>query len=363
MQLLRNLSLAALILSGLSCKDDVTAIKDPQENQVGKVALSLTSAPEGISKVVARLLRRGYDAQILELTISNTGPSATGTFRNVSIGQWHLKVDALDDSNVVRFTGETDVDVFPGETSNVELLLLPANGNIDIHVTWGRMCAAVPFGVVSWWPGDGSPIDIMGGNNGDFLNGTSYAAGLVGEAFSFDGVDDRMNVGDPDNLKITGSLTIEAWVKIASFPDSNSGGVILFRGDDRSGLDPYAVGTTPDGKILFHIESLTSGTNLYAPVPAGRFVHVAATLDSSVGAMRIYIDGRLAAEAITNVRPFRDLDPESNGGVGIGNHAGFAQHYPFHGLIDELAIYNRELSAREIYSVYAAGSAGKCRGR
>jgi len=33
----------------------------------------------------------------------------------------------------------------------------------------------------------------------------------------------------------------------------------------------------------------------------------------------------------------------------------------FHGMIDEVSIYNRALSASEIQSVYYAGSSGKCK--
>ena len=36
----------------------------------------------------------------------------------------------------------------------------------------------------------GAPIDIQGSNNGTPLNGATFASGKVGQAFSFDGVND-----------------------------------------------------------------------------------------------------------------------------------------------------------------------------
>lgn len=55
-------------------------------------------------------------------------------------------------------------------------------------------CAVMPPGVISWWSGNGSANDIIGANNGTLVNGTSFAPGKVGQAFSLDGVDDHVFV-------------------------------------------------------------------------------------------------------------------------------------------------------------------------
>ena len=51
-------------------------------------------------------------------------------------------------------------------------------------------------GLVGWWPGDGNAHDIIGDNDGEMLFDSSYATGLVGEAFSFDGVEDMVLIDD-----------------------------------------------------------------------------------------------------------------------------------------------------------------------
>ena len=51
-------------------------------------------------------------------------------------------------------------------------------------------------GLVSWWPGDGHADDVAGGNHGTLLNGATFAPGVVGQAFSFDGVDGYVEIGD-----------------------------------------------------------------------------------------------------------------------------------------------------------------------
>ena len=60
---------------------------------------------------------------------------------------------------------------------------------------------AAPSGLVSWWTGNNTAADAIGGNTATLYNGTTFAAGEVGKAFSFDGVNDRGFLGDPDSLE------------------------------------------------------------------------------------------------------------------------------------------------------------------
>jgi hypothetical protein len=128
--------------------------------------------------------------------------------------------------------------------------------------------------------------------------------------------------------------------------------MILFRGDDRSGFDPYHLQIDSSRRLRFAVEDGTAGgVDLGAPIGAGRFVHVAATLDTDSGRLRLYGNGEVVAETTTSVRPMRELDPGANPGVGIGNHGGrpgSPHRYPFHGVINELLLYDRALSAAEI---------------
>ena len=90
-------------------------------------------------------------------------------------------------------------------------------------------------------------------NNATLMSGTTYATGKVGQAFSLDGVNDRVQMADSESLKLTNSLTIEGWVKADSIPAQQ--GEILFRGDDRGGLDPYSLSCSPMEACDFEIVS------------------------------------------------------------------------------------------------------------
>ncbi len=70
--------------------------------------------------------------------ISDT--TADITFSDIAAGGWHLKVDASDEENIVVYTGETDVNILAGRTTDVFLTLEPTGagyGNIYIYVNWG----------------------------------------------------------------------------------------------------------------------------------------------------------------------------------------------------------------------------------
>lgn len=211
-------------------------------------------------------------------------------------------------------------------------------------------------GLISHWTGDNTALDSVGTNHGTLISGATYAAGQIGQAFSFDGVDDRLGIADSASLKLTASLSIEAWVKADSVLAQH--GMIFFRGDDRGGLDPYWLSVEPNGTVQFVVENGTTGAGVTAAMPLGEFVHLAGTLDDATGAMRLYLNGVLMSQRTTTVRPFSELDAASNPGIGIGNHGGYPatpHNFPFDGLIDDLKVYNRAISGEEVLEDFYAG--------
>jgi len=69
----------------------------------------------------------------------------------------------------------------------------------------------------------------------------------------FDGSSQRVFVADSASLQLTHSLTIEAFIMARPLLGSEIGGNILFRGDDRIGLDPYRLTLQFTGDLLFQV--------------------------------------------------------------------------------------------------------------
>ncbi|MES2460959.1 MAG: LamG domain-containing protein [Armatimonadota bacterium] len=214
-----------------------------------------------------------------------------------------------------------------------------------------------PRGLVAAWRGDGSALDRAGQSSGTAYGGVTYGPAMVGRGFYLNGSGAGIAVPDTEALRLSGSLTISAWIYIESFPTlSQKMAMIVFRGDDREGRDPFHLEIDALKRVRFQVEaSQTDGADVSAPIGAGRFVLVTATLDHTTGRMRLYQNGRVVAETKTKVTPLKDLDPGQNPGIGIGNHGGWPRsgiHYPFHGMINEVLIYNRALSAMEVSALY-----------
>ena len=107
-------------------------------------------------------------------------------------------------------------------------------------------CVTPPAGLVGWWRGEGNGNDSAGTNNAYALPNVSFTNGIVGQAFAFDpenlpyGTYSGVRIADQPAYALTNSLTIEGWIR-----PRGDGYVIFYRGDNRPGLDPYAMGMGP----------------------------------------------------------------------------------------------------------------------
>ena len=218
-------------------------------------------------------------------------------------------------------------------------------------------------GLIGLWPGEGNAVDSVGGNNGVMQN-VSFTDGVAGQAFTFApdnftyGTYTGVQIPDKPAYALTQSLTIEGWIR----PRGN-GYVIFFRGDHRPGLDPYCLSLDGHLNLTFTVCAEDGNTaTVHTPVGLGAWIHVASVLDDSTGTMSLYTNGVLAAQTVTTVRPFGALLADESPGVGIGNVNDGGNNFPFIGEIDEMALYDRALSADEvnaIYAEYAANAGGR----
>ncbi|HUR45824.1 MAG TPA: LamG-like jellyroll fold domain-containing protein, partial [Candidatus Saccharimonadales bacterium] len=220
-----------------------------------------------------------------------------------------------------------------------------------------KSSGAAPLpGMVAWWPGENSADDVIGNHNGTTPYGIAYAPGKSGQAFDFNGSNSRVFVPDSPDFVPTNGFTIEGWFNARQATDA----VIAMRGDDRGGMDSWIIKMLNSGDLAFQIyDDQNNYTLIYTPVQTGQWRHFAATFDSASGNMKLYTNGVVAVQNSTPMRPIGAYPPSWNPGIGIGNQSGTINHASFDGLIDDLALYSRALSAAEIQSIYNSGSAGK----
>ncbi|TAK97863.1 MAG: hypothetical protein EPO07_12585 [Verrucomicrobia bacterium] len=220
-------------------------------------------------------------------------------------------------------------------------------------------CVLPPAGLVAWWPGNGNAKDVWNTNNGTLTNGTTFASGKVGQAFSFDGVDDWVSL-PRINLSAFNSASFVAWVKPANI--TANGYYEIIRQEPPLSVPDWLLSFQESGTVLsFGLSAGGTYEELDVPVNAGDYTDgnwhlIVATYDGTT--KRLYRDGvEIGSQAKTGNIRFAG----ATHAIGAQPpHIGFPVLESFDGLIDEVAIFKRALTPSEIASIYSADSAGMC---
>jgi len=194
--------------------------------------------------------------------------------------------------------------------------------------------------------------------NGVITQAVRVAAGKFGGALRFDGVNDWVTITDVTNSKLDLStgMTLEAWVN----PSSLSGWECVLmkeRGVAGEGLLSYALyahdgaplalgNAVPAGYLRLNNTAATTdqaarGTTRLS---LNTWTHLATTYDGTT--QRFYVNGVLVGSNTPN-QGSTNVITQSNGSLRIGGDASSTGEF-FNGMIDEVRIYNRALSAAEI---------------
>jgi hypothetical protein len=208
---------------------------------------------------------------------------------------------------------------------------------------------------VAWWPDQGNAVDVVNTNNGTLVGPVVFAAGEVGEAFSFDGTSSYVSVAASPGLNVglsTNGFTIEAW--ISPGPTTMQYGAPIIEWDSGS-----TIGTHFWAFNYLYANLIDTAGNPHAMQSANNSIaqsvlqHVAFTYDPKSGNAILYCNG-------TNIltQNLGSFVPQTSYPLNIGRRIGGGED--FQGLIDEPSIYNRVLSANEIAAIYLAGANGKC---
>jgi hypothetical protein len=192
--------------------------------------------------------------------------------------------------------------------------------------------------------------DFSGKGNNGTCTGTSCpmynSSGRFNSAYKFDGVNDYIEVSNSPSLN-PAQITMEMWVKFNTIPYTNQ---IALNKEGQYRLIAYDVNPTH-----LSIRYTTTTTDWSAgtlvgntTLQAGVWYHAAATYNGTK--WRLYLNG--------------NLDNEKNESGNLTIFYGYqnlyigslqTSEYPFNGTIDEVVIYNRSLSAEEIYEKYNYG--------
>ncbi len=257
---------------------------------------------------------------------------------------------------VGRFNGLIDeLSIYNRVLSGAEIAAIHAAG------TAGKCkptATVAPSGVVGWWSGDGDANDISGfDNDGGLFNGAGHDIGRVGQAFSFDGLDDVVRIGSQAEHNVqTGNFSLEAWVNLRNYAVGSS----FIAGKELcAGPSIYAMYVSNGGAPSMRLNN-SSSASFFASGPVGgvglnQWHHLVGTREGNT--LRMYLDGvEVGSTALSG-----SFDAQG-ASFSIGERPdGLAESCRSltNGLIDEVTLYDRALASAEVESIFNAGAGGK----
>jgi hypothetical protein len=256
-----------------------------------------------------------------------------------------------------------------------------------ISVTHPLMAAEE--GLVGWWKFDDIrterrelemvrgetflPKEVFGfvknsvNNNESDLNGKFFkqVKGVRGGAVLLDGNTAFIEVNEDDVPRITGDFSVEAWIALGAYPNNLCPIVDNQRDPAEGYFNGYFFGLDALGRLILRIatdgrDEEVVGTKT---IPLYTWTQISGTYSSENG-MKIYVNGQLASSK----KPNHEFTPSQEWvNILIGKSRARQRPYgtirpygtqPFDmfydGLVDELKVYDTELSAQAVKKSYSA---------
>jgi len=197
--------------------------------------------------------------------------------------------------------------------------------------------------LLAYYTADNTPNDSLGNYNGTLVNGATYGTGIINQGFSLDGVNDYVDLPN-GTFAPTGDFSISCWINVNTL----SGWFLNF-GDysTTEGIVCYIISNKFTVVVADGTAQVTQATSTASTATWYHFVFTS----SSTNGTNLYLNNSLDKTLPLNTKTPTYGATEF---ARIGARANNSNYV--NGVIDEVALFNRELSASEVTELYNSGS-------
>ncbi len=314
----------------------------------------------GYSPEATATTQAGADAQAPTVPGSLTATATSATTIDLSwpestdnVGVTGYQVERCQGAGCSSFAAVTtvtgtayaDSGLTASTTYGFRVRATDAAGNLSGYspeATITTQAASQPVGLVAAYAfdeGTGNIVSDASGNGhtGSITGATWVVSGRFGQALSFNGTSDWITIADANDLDPTTGMTVSAWVN----PNVLSSWRTVIIKERPNGLSYALYGHDNAPRPAAYVN--TGGADTSAPGASGlsadTWTHLAATYDGA--GLQLYVNGnQVSSQAVAGI-PVASASP-----LRIGGNSVWGEY--FAGLIDEVRVYNRALSAAEI---------------
>jgi hypothetical protein len=302
------------------------------------VITSVTASPSTISDTETSQLQvnaNDPDSGPSALSYSWTVQSGEGTLNNYNIANpVYTPPDVSSNQTFTLTVNVSDGEDITSDTVNITVTdATPPSQNL-----------------VGWWKlddGTGSIATDSAGSNDGTITGATWTTGKVGGALDFDGDGDYVVIGSSVSVNNIwgGGGTFIAWFNPSSIPTDPR--IISWNtGDDRSCVLLDAPSTI---NMRRSFNGALGKWHVNFTSPTNEWTHLAITYndDSDLNDPTFYVNGTTLTVAKT-ATPSGSSKSSSN--AYLGSDRGIRRY--FNGKIDDVRIYDYELSSQEVQNLY-----------
>ena len=329
--------------------DNAFAIKLDQWNEQGVFGTTEFGVVDSLFTAVnGQSVATVFGRRVHVVVVSDTGGSESRLYVDgVHSGTWAGNFVLAGEVKVMgaRITQETD---HMGDGSVMDHWATYQGALTDAEIADLAAVWTVPSGLAAYWGFDGDLSDSVGSFDGEARGTVGFADGQAGfgQAISLDGTS-FVEITDSSGLEFPGgSMSISGWFTVGSFDKSWQ--ALIAKGEGTN----YRVARRSSENSIAYAGGVGEGPNDAPDVNDGGWHHFVAVSDATAAEFgtALYVDGVMYE--VNATAPVLDSDTTN---LYIGENPE-ALNRQWIGLIDDIGIWNRVLTAGEVSALYNGGT-------